>query len=179
MRQVIHFSLNDGVVMCWCYTSIFTKWFVRCAGVIKGINVSAYLIASSMHGCLSHRRIVAPMAPRIKQTTSYQRDALSWRGAEILAPHRQPWTGQAFITTLPVPLPEVMTLPDLKVTLHMSSSILLVSTFQFCALPEPEHGHFPTELMKVKFGEIKYITFLQDLVMIHSSVFSRNVLAQF
>lgn len=40
------------------------------------------------------------MAPWITQATSYQRDVLYWREAEILAPHRQPWTGPAFKTEL-------------------------------------------------------------------------------
>lgn len=34
---------------------------------------------------------VSPIAPLITQMTSYHRDAPHWRGAEILAPHRQPW----------------------------------------------------------------------------------------
>lgn len=58
-----------------------------------------------MHDCLSRTRAVAPMTPRITQMTSYQRDVPPWRGAEILAPHRQPWTGPAFITAPPVPFP--------------------------------------------------------------------------
>lgn len=46
-----------------------------------------------------------PYAPWFTQMTSCQNDAMSWRGAEIVAPHRQPWAGLAFKTTLPVPFP--------------------------------------------------------------------------
>lgn len=67
----------------------------------KEISFSACLIASIMLDCLSRCQVIAPMTPRITQMTSCQRDALYWR-AEILAPHRQLWTGRAFITTLPV-----------------------------------------------------------------------------
>lgn len=134
----------------------------------KGLNASAYLIARSMHDCLSRTRVVAPMTPRITQTTSYQRDALYWRGAEILAPHRQPGTGPAFITTLPVPFPlpdgvicgwveQVSTVPEegyrrpwLRFTQDTISSTSLVFTFNHF-----EHCHLPKEHWGVQFRQLK------------------------
>lgn len=126
----------------------------------KGINVSAYLIARGMHDCLSCTRVAAPMTPRITQTTSYQRDALYWRGAEILAPHRQPWTGQAFITTPPVPFP--LTDGVICGCLHCASS----------RLPEATDLHYTAYAFFHKS-----LIFSQDLDMTHSSVSNGYVLA--
>lgn len=93
------------VLSCVCVAGAYLLNDLSDCCLDKKVSASAYLIARSMHDCLSRSRVAAPMAPRITQTTSYQRDALYWRGAEILAPHRKLWTGQAFKTTLPVPFP--------------------------------------------------------------------------
>lgn len=170
-------ELVRTVLSCVCAYLVndLSDWWLD-----KKVNACAYLIARSMHDCLSRSRVVAPMAPQITQTTSYQRDALYWRGAEILAPHRQPWTGQAFKTTLPVPFPladgvicgwaeQVFTVPVagyqrpwLWQTLKLNCIYLppLVLSVLFIFFPKPECGQSSTEHWEAQFGELKLIPFI-------------------
>lgn len=122
---------------------------------------------------------VAPMAPGITQSTSYQRDVLYRRLPEIETPHRQPWPGQPLKTTLLVPFslmdgvihrwaegvsaepPAGYQQPPLCQTLQLPCVCLpplLLSLF-FISLPRPQPVRSSTEHWEAQYGKLKYITF--------------------
>lgn len=119
----------------------------------KEISFSECLIASIMLDCLSRCRVIAPMAPRITQMTSCQRDLLYRVGFHNAA-----------------------------CSFSLTDGVMGGKVEQFSTVPVATGYQRPQLMPLPNFQSmvtknLKNIPFLQDLDMIHSSVSTRCVLA--
>lgn len=80
-------SRCDRFTLCLCIQACLLNDLCdhRCD---RGITSSPYLVASSTLDGLPGCKVIAPMTPRLTQTTSYQRDALYWRAETLTALNR-------------------------------------------------------------------------------------------